>query len=120
MKNKGFKFCNCGRKIPSNVTKCYHCNTKIIKAKYDKNNKPKSYIFEVILPKSHDYLKNIKEVKYIDDKGKKIIILKDINDLFIINYYIQKYCKKRNLIRPQIILDLENGNIILDKFDIEE
>jgi hypothetical protein len=111
--------CSCGRVIPKGVTKCFICNTKSFKETY-KKSKPNSFIFEVILPKNHNYLENITELKFIDNNEKKMIILRSINDFFIISNHIEKYCKKRNLLRPQIILDLNNGKIILNKFNIGE
>jgi len=111
--------CSCGRVIPKGVTKCFICHSQRFKENY-KKSKSESYIFEVVLPQNHNYLENITEIKYIDNNGKKMIILRSINDFFIISNYIEKYCKKRNLIRPQIILDLNSGKIILNKFSIGE
>jgi hypothetical protein len=111
--------CRCGRVIPKGITKCFICNTKSFKETY-KKSRPETYIFEVILPKNHNYLENITEIKFIDNNGKKMIILRSINDFFIISNCIEKYCKEKNLIRPQIILDLNNGKIILNKFSIGE
>ena len=110
-------YCSCGRIIPHGITKCFICNTKNFKENY-KKSKPKVHIFEVILPRNHNYLKDIQGIKMIYNNGKKMIILRSINDFFTISNCIENYCKKRSLIRPQIILDMNNGKIILNKFNI--
>lgn len=118
MKRETLKLCpGCGKvKINDNLSRCYKCNTKIVKDNFKSTNN--THIFELIMPDKKSYLRDLTELKIIKENNKKYIVLREINDFFIIDHYVKNYCARNKVVRPRIILDLDKGRIIFDFYKI--
>jgi hypothetical protein len=118
MKKKLTKLCpGCGEvEIDYSLSRCYKCNTKIVKDNFKSANNV--HIFELIMPGKKSYLRDLTELKIIKENNKKYIVLREINDFFIIDNHVKNFCARNKAVRPRLILDLDRGRIIFDFYKI--